>query len=160
MTASTWTLPASLSPPLSTREAIADALYRSVAGLDTPDPALFESAHTQDATFEINGRVIDGMKDIIAQIYDPTARLDTTHFITNVRIHVADAASEAKMSASGLAQHYRPGTGREAGATRYMTGSSYFIDLVKDDKDGLWKIKKFQMKATWSEGDRGVITGN
>lgn len=37
-------LPTTLTPALSSREAIADAIYRCVLGLDTNDSALFDSA--------------------------------------------------------------------------------------------------------------------
>lgn len=63
------------------------------------------------------------------------------------------------MSADVLAQHYRAGTGRETGASRYLTGGLYLMDLIKDDTEGLWKIKHFKIKTVWAEGDRGVVRG-
>jgi hypothetical protein len=155
-----WSLPASLSPPLDTRGAITDALYRFVVGLDTSDAALFDSAFTEDVRFEVNGRVTESLATVRTNCYGPVSRLDTTHFVTNVRVNVADAGLKASVSASVLAQHYRAGTGKEAGATRYMTGALYLADLVKDDADGLWKMNNLKMKSTWGEGDFGVLTGS
>ncbi|KAI0105671.1 hypothetical protein GGR51DRAFT_518763 [Nemania sp. FL0031] len=159
MSTSTWTLPVALSPPLSPREAVADALYRCLAGLDTPDRDLLESSFTQDACFIMGDRVIEGIKEIRAQLYEPISKLDTTHYVTNLRIHIEENGTEARMSASALAQHYRPGTGRQLDAPRLLSGGPYIIHLVKDAEGGLWRIKKFQMGPKWTEGDITVITG-
>ncbi|KAH9892380.1 hypothetical protein F4778DRAFT_784741 [Xylariomycetidae sp. FL2044] len=159
-TTSTWTLPVVISPPLSPREAIADTMYRCFAGLDTPDPALWESAFTPDAVCIVDDRAVEGLGNINAQIYEPTARLDTTHFMTNMRIHIHENGTEATLSASALAQHYRPGTGRQLDAPRLLAGGPYIIQLIRDDAGGgLWKIKRFQMGPRWTEGDLTVMTG-
>ncbi|RFU29579.1 hypothetical protein B7463_g6765, partial [Scytalidium lignicola] len=158
--ASIPSLPAALSPALSTREAIADALYRCVLGFDTADTVLFDSAFTQDASFAINGKVSKGLPAIYTDCFNRISKLDTTHFISNIRINISDGGSEASMTASALSQHYRSAKGMEAGQTRLMAGSLYWVDLVKVETDGIWKIKDFKMKTTWAEGDWGVMTGN
>ncbi|KAK9323677.1 hypothetical protein V1517DRAFT_88767 [Lipomyces orientalis] len=150
-------LPSAL-PSLSVREAITDALYRGVIGLDTADVALFDSAFTEDAILDINGNVLDGLEAIHTGCYDFIAKLDTTHFITNVRVDVKDGESTASLTASVLAQHYRHKQGREPGATCLMTGGLYFVDCVKDDQDGLWKITHWKLQSIWTEGDGGVMT--
>ncbi|KAK9482352.1 hypothetical protein V1527DRAFT_476622 [Lipomyces starkeyi] len=152
-------LPGAL-PSLGVREAITDALYRCVIGLDTADIALFDSAFTQDASFDLNGKVLDGLNAIHTGCYDFIAKLDTTHFITNIRVDIKYGESKASVTASALALHYRPQQGLEPGATRLMTGSLYFVDCVKDDKDGLWKVTHWKLKSIWTEGDWGVMTGN
>lgn len=151
-------LPSAL-PSLSVREAIIDAIYRGVIGLDTADDALFDSAFTQDAILDINGTVLNGLSAIHTGCYDTVSKLDTTHFITNVRVDINDGESKASMTASALAQHYRHQQGREPGAARLLAGGLYFIDCVKDDKDGLWKMKHWKLKSIWAEGDWGVMTG-
>ncbi|KAI9732029.1 MAG: hypothetical protein M1818_007624 [Claussenomyces sp. TS43310] len=150
-------LPSAL-PSLSVREAIADALYRGVVGLDTANDALFDSAFTQDAVLDINSMVMNGLSAIHTGCYDTIAKLDTTHFITNVRVNVKDGESKASMTASALAQHYRHGQGLESGAVHLLTGGLYYLDLMKDE-DGLWKATNFKMRSTWAEGDRTVATG-
>lgn len=60
-------LPIALSS-LSVREAITDALYRGVIGLDTADVALFDSAFTDDASFDLNSNVLDGRSAIIPDV--------------------------------------------------------------------------------------------
>ena len=149
-------LPSSLSS-LSVREAITDAIYRAVLGLDTGDKALFDSALTQDANFDLNGNVMVGLDAIHAGSYHLISKLDTTHFISNARVNVRDGDSTASMTASALAQHYRHKEGIEVGATSLMTGSLYFLDLVKDDKDGLWKIKNWKLQLIWAEGDWSIM---
>lgn len=152
-------LPITLTPALSGREAVADAINRCVFGLDSADSALFRSAFTEDAVADLNGTIMDGQDAIYSQLYELIAKLDTTHFITNMRINVADSGSKASATCSALAQHYRGGTGLEVGATHLLVGSLYWLDLTMDDKDGLWKIKAWKLKSTWDLGDWGVMTG-
>ncbi|KAH8803489.1 hypothetical protein F5884DRAFT_508341 [Xylogone sp. PMI_703] len=153
-------LPAALSPPLNDRDAISDALYRCVLGFDTGDAALFDSAFALDASFSINGRLSEGLPAIHRDCFDVIAKLDTTHFITNIRINIIDNGSKASLTASALSQHYREGKGLEANETRLLAGSLYRIELVKAADDKLWKIQDLKMKSTWAEGDWGVLTGN
>ncbi|KAF7596238.1 hypothetical protein BBP40_002771 [Aspergillus hancockii] len=153
-------LPPTLSPALSGRDAIADALYRCVLGLDNGDSALFDSAFTSNATFGINGRVSEGLPAIHTDCFDVIAKLDTTHFLTNIRINIADSGSKASATASALAQHYGGGKGLQPDQPRLLAGSLYYADLIKDDASGLWKIETFKMQSTWAEGDWGVMTGN
>lgn len=146
-------------PSLRDREAIPDALYRCVLGIDTDDKTLFDSAFTQDASFDFNGSVMSGLDAIHTGMFDNVSKLDTTHFVSNVRVNFRDGVSTASMTASALAQHFRPGQGNEAGATRLTSGSLYFIDLVKDNEDGAWRVKHWTMKLVWTEGDWGVMQG-
>ncbi|KAI8721648.1 SnoaL-like domain-containing protein [Fusarium sp. LHS14.1] len=144
---------------LSDREAIPDALYRSIIGLDSNDKAIFESAWHQDAQFIFDGTPpIEGLAAILATTFQLIgAGLDTTHMVSNVRIDLKDGADTAKMTAHALAQHYRKGEGWKPGAERFLTGNMYWIDLIKDKSDGLWKMTKFHMKAIWGEGDASII---
>lgn len=153
-------LPTAL-PGLTTREAIADALYRATNGLDTNDVALFDSAFTADTVFDLAGRELVGLEALHTGCFDYVGKqLDTTHFITNLRIDVADGASTAKVTASALAQHYRGGQGTQDGATRLLAGSLYHVDCVKDSASGLWKITRWKLSIVWREGDMGIMTGN
>lgn len=149
-------VPISLSPGLSAREAIADAIYRCVVGLDTDDSALFSSAFTKDAVFDLNGNVMNGLDAINAQCFATVSKLDTTHFINNIRINIA-GESEASATCSALAQHYRPGEGVKPGATSLLTGCLYWLEFVKDDGEGLWKVKTWKLKAVWRSGDPSVF---
>ncbi|PWY90100.1 hypothetical protein BO70DRAFT_426487 [Aspergillus heteromorphus CBS 117.55] len=152
--------PTSLSS-LPQREAIVDALYRCVLAFDTADLPLLESAFYPDATFDMNGAVMAGVPAIRTGCYDKVSKLDTTHFLSNVRVNLVEGENKAKVTASALAQHYRPGQGNEPGATRLMSGSLYFVDVEKDESDGgLWKVRSWKMKLVWTEGDWGVMTEN
>ncbi|KAF3769438.1 hypothetical protein M406DRAFT_354012 [Cryphonectria parasitica EP155] len=154
-----WTLPVTLSPPLSGREAVADALYRCVTGLDTNDVDLFRSAFHQDASFTLNGYTMNGLASIVSDCFDNIAKLETTHFVTNTRIHIADGGSQATLSASTLAQHYRGGQGMKGNADRFLTGALYLLELAKDSDGTTWKITNWKMQSTWGEGDIGIVTG-
>ncbi|KAI1372025.1 SnoaL-like domain-containing protein [Hypoxylon crocopeplum] len=145
---------------LNVRESIADALYRCVLAFDMADDTLFESSFVPEANFDLNGRVMSGVKAIRTDCYDKVSKLDTTHFMSNVRVNYKDGESTATLSASALAQHYRAGQGMQPDTTHFLSGSLYFLDLVKDDKEDLWKIKNWKAKIIWTEGDYGVLTGN
>lgn len=151
------TLAAPLSPPLGPREAITDALYRCVVGLDTNDKALFLSAFTSDASFALNENVMTGLPDIETGIYDMIAKMDTTHFVTNVRINIDSASGIAHLTASALAQHYHGGKAFEPDSTNYLAGSLYWGDLIEDKAEGLWKFTSWRMKVQWGQGDQGVF---
>ncbi|KAJ5671162.1 hypothetical protein N7507_000289 [Penicillium longicatenatum] len=151
-------LPAAL-PSLTTREAITDTLHRAVLAFDTDDEALLESSFLPDAVFDLDGQLMNGLDEICTKSFDIVSKLDTTHFISNVRINYVEGASTASMTASALSQHYRPNTGKTPGATNFMGGSLYYLDVVRGT-DGLWKAKTWRMKVIWTTGDFGVMTGN
>lgn len=152
-------LPSDLSPALTGRDAIADALYRCVVGLDTNDPALFDSAFTQTASFTINGKKHEGLQAVHAHCYDMVSKLDTSHFVTNPRINITGGDDTASMTASVLSQHFRGGNGMAPEQPRLMAGALYYLDLVRGS-DGTWKIEDWKMEATWAEGDWAVMSGN
>lgn len=144
---------------LTTREAITDALYRAVVGLDTADETMFDSAFTSEGVLEISGNKMTGIEALHTGCFDYVGKkLDTTHFINNVRIEVAEGASSAKVTASALAQHYRGGEGKTPGAQRLLAGSLYKVDAVKDDKDGQWKIAYWNLEPVWLEGDYSILS--
>ncbi|KAK5685686.1 hypothetical protein LTR17_027011 [Elasticomyces elasticus] len=155
---------------LTTREAITDAVYRCTLAFDTGDAKLLESATTDDAIVNLNGIMlarpvasllaigISGLDDIRTKVLGSVGKLDTTHLATNLRIDIK-SESEAYVTTSFLAQHYRQGEGRNPAATRFLVGGMYFIDMIKDEKDGLWKSKHWKVQITWNEGDGSVMPG-
>ncbi|KAB8238568.1 hypothetical protein BDV23DRAFT_190640 [Aspergillus alliaceus] len=147
-------------PSLSTREAITDALHRCILGFDTADSALFDSAFTEDATFNLNGRLLEGLDAIRTGCYDHISTLDTTHYTNNIRVNVKDGESKASLTASALAQHYRPGDGIKAGTPYFLAGSLYSFELVRDEQEGLWKITHWKLKIVWAEGDWSIVVPN
>ncbi|KAE8374908.1 hypothetical protein BDV26DRAFT_299983 [Aspergillus bertholletiae] len=142
---------------LTTREAITDTLYRCVTGFDTADTALFDSAFTKDAIFDLNGRLLEGLESIHKDCYDKVSKMDTIHHISNVRVNMKEGESKASLTASALAQHYRLGEGLQSGTPYLLAGSLYSLDVVRDDEDGLWKITHWKLKIIWAEGDWGVV---
>jgi hypothetical protein len=90
------------------------------------------------------------------QLLKPLFCRDTMHMVSNVRVDLKDGGSTASLTAYAQAQHCPPGRGREPDSPKFMTGGEYFVDLVKES-DGLWKIKKWTMKAIWYQGDRSII---
>ncbi|KAL4782110.1 hypothetical protein BJX76DRAFT_369398 [Aspergillus varians] len=150
-------LPATLTPPLTGREAITDAIYRCVLAFDTNDLALLKSSFTNDAVFDLNGKIMDGFDAIVTECYDSISKMDTTHFLSNMRVNVLDGGEKSEMTCSALAQHYRGGEGMKAGAVPVLVGGLYWIRLVRDGEDELWKIEHFKLRSTWGQGDWGVF---
>lgn len=143
---------------LTLREAIHDTIYRCVNAFDAADSSLLESTFTEDSTFDLNGTVSSGLAAIKVEVFDKVASMDTTHFVTNIRISVQEADTKAQATASVLAQHYRPGEGLKPGTAQLLAGSTYELDLVKEEgEEGLWKISVFKLKTIWSEGHYGVF---
>lgn len=81
--------------------------------------------------------------------------LNTTHFVSNVRVQMEEGGSKASLTASSLAQHFRPGEGFQ-GEQGLLTGAIYYVNLVKDAA-GLWKSVSFKMRASWAQGDRSIV---
>ncbi|KAF2029824.1 hypothetical protein EK21DRAFT_112502 [Setomelanomma holmii] len=123
-------------PTLSTREAVADALYRCVLGIDNNDRALFESACLKDESmlvvagpFKIEGWT--AINDFFARLFD----LITTHITSNIRVELKDNADTAYMTCHALSYHVKPDDALKPEDTSYTASSLYFIDLVKDSSD-------------------------
>lgn len=143
---------------ITPREAVADALHRCILGLDNNDRSLFESACLKDegmlvvaAGFTIQGWT--AINDFMSRLFS----LVTTHFLTNIRVQVNEGSNTAYMTAHVIAYHVRPNDAFVPGDTSYTAGCLYFIDLLKDDTDGLWKIKKWEIKMQWTTGDRAIL---
>jgi hypothetical protein len=147
---------------LTTREAITDALYRIIIGFDRHDILIFNSACAgDDVAFEIHDgdekTKVSGTSTIRDTVLAAVGPMDTQHIISNVRVDVKEGANTASLWAYAMAQHCPPGKGRETDGPKYLVGGEYALDLVKDDGDGLWKIKKFVLKIIWKQGDALVM---
>ena len=143
---------------LNTREAITDVLYRCIAAWDHNDRELLKSSMLEDATFSISGQgSITGIDTIIEGSLNRVGPLDTLHQITNIRIDVKEGASTASLLANAVAHHYRTGEGVDSASQGLVSGGFYNVDLVKDSNDGSWKIKQFELKLVWTQGDRSVM---
>ena len=139
---------------LSLREAVIDALYRCINGLDLADEQLFRSAFTIDAKLTVQEKTTEGLVAIVADTYKNISKLDTTHHISNIRLNID--GSRAQMTATALAQHYRTGTGMQD-VPRLLAGSFWDVDLVQQKDETEWKIKDWKLRLVWSEGDFAVL---
>jgi hypothetical protein len=145
---------------LTPREAIADALHRCMLGIDNNNQSLFESACLKNermivvaGPYNIEGWT--AIKDFFQKLFV----LVTTHVTSNIRIELEDRADTASMTAHAVSYHIRPEEALEVEDTSYTASSLYEIDLVMDGDDGLWKIKKWNMKILWTKGDKAVLHG-
>lgn len=149
-------LPAQLVGGLTEREAIADALYRAVLAFDHADEALLLSAVTEDISAEMPGASSHGVAEFKAAVFDRVSELDTTHFLSNIRVTM-ESSSTAKVTCSAMAQHVRPGKGFESGPNKFTSGALYLCDVFK--VGDLWKIKSWKANIIWVDGDPTVMTG-
>ena len=143
-------------PGLTDREAVADTLYRAVLSFDLADETLLSSAMTDDVEFAMAGLSLKGIPELKAAVFDRVSKLDTTHFISNLRV-VVESPTTARATCSAQAQHARTGMGRDPGPHRYMSGALYACELVK--VGDLWKIAKWTANIVWTDGNRDVMAG-
>lgn len=143
-------------------ESIVDALYRCIIGLDTNDEAMFVSAWSQttEPSYEMLGTTTTGLEALKTDLFGRVSGLDTHHNLSNVRVDVRDG-NVASMTANAIAQHHRLGEGVDPEKKGFMSGATYFVDVVREGSDGQWngpwRIKKWVMKIAWLEGDRSVM---
>lgn len=154
------TLPASLGG-LTTREAIIDALYRLLRGLDCGEIDLLYSAVTEDIDLQIIGDAdhsMTGLSAVKAKLFDVVAPMDSSHVVSNVRVDVKEGASNATLQCYCSAQHCPPGRGKEPDGPKFMGTVDFTIDLVLERSSGLWKVKKWVLDPLWLQGDRSVMS--
>ncbi|KAH9895427.1 hypothetical protein F4778DRAFT_794308 [Xylariomycetidae sp. FL2044] len=151
-------------PPLSDREAVADVCYASFAAIDFADEALFVGACAPDIHTNINGRVCDGIEELKRRVFENAGRrLDTVHYLTNMRVSVdsdsdssaATATATARVTFAAQAVHCRPGQGGKLGVHKWTTGAVYSCVAAK--YDGVWKLKEMESNHLWAEGDPSVM---
>lgn len=154
---SDWSLPVTLNPPLTGRDAVTDAVYRALLGCDTNNRSLFESAITENGEFIFDENSIQGHENIVSKVFERVAALDTTHSLTNIRVNIHGA--KAVLTATALAQHFRGGTGTDPKSEQWLVGGFYLVDLVKEDADvELWKIETWRIQRIWANGAHSVIS--
>lgn len=95
----------------------------------------------------------------INEIFERVFTLITTHVISNIRVQLKDGQDTAFLTAHAISYHVRPDDALKQEDTSYTAGSLYSIDLVRDRDDGLWKIKRWEIKVLWTTGDKAVLHG-
>ena len=95
----------------------------------------------------------------ISDFFQRVFNLVTTHFTSNVRIELKDDADTASMTSHVIAYHIPPDEALKQEDTSYTASCLYFVDLVRDSGDGLWKIKKWDIRVLWTTGDSAVVHG-
>lgn len=146
-------LPATLNPPLTPREAVADAVYRALAAFDANDVELFKSACAADATVVLNTRTLNGLDALVSGLFTKITQLDTTHTISNTRVNIDGA--KALLSATVVTNHFPAGSGSDPSAAHLLTGDLYTVDLVQDGD--LWKISQLNLQTVWTDGDASIM---
>ncbi|KAF2429036.1 hypothetical protein EJ08DRAFT_650658 [Tothia fuscella] len=149
------------SIPLTPRESVTEAVQQMLLALDRDDVELFSAAYAgEDTVFEMNGTsktTLNGVSAVVTLVFDLVGPMDSTHMITNIKVDVKDGANTAFLSCYVLAQHAAPGKGWDCDSPKYLVGGTYAIDLVKDEAQGVWKIRKFALEVLWNQGDPSVM---
>jgi hypothetical protein len=142
---------------LGPREAVMDAIHRCALGIDTNDRDLFESSlvKNDDLTVIAGEFKLQGW-DAVDKMFVRVFEVITTHVITNIRVQLKDEDT-ACMTAHAISYHNRPEDAFKPEDTSYTAGSLYFMDLIKDETDGLWKMTRWELKILWTTGDKGVL---
>jgi hypothetical protein len=145
---------------LTPRESIADNLHRAVLGLDTNNEPLFSSAlltASPDTTVTAGPFTASGWPAIRA-LFEPAFRIVTAHIISNIRIELEhDNADTARMTAHAISYHVRPEDALKVEDTSYTASSLYDIEVVNVREEGVWKMRRWEMKILWTVGDRSVL---
>jgi hypothetical protein len=63
------------------------------------------------------------------------------------------------MTAHAMSYHVRPEDAFKPEDTSYTASSLYSIELVRDGRDGLWRMKRWEIRMMWTVGDREVLHG-
>jgi hypothetical protein len=151
-------LPAAL-PALTDREAIIDAVIRSVTAVDTNDIDLWKSAFTMDSILDLLGDELHGLDAATKGCFEPLSQLDTTHMVSNFRVNHQPGSMTAEVTAIVVAHHFRQGEGMMPGGEQLTNAASYFAECVRDEGDAqlLWRMQRFVVKGLWRQGNPGVM---
>jgi hypothetical protein len=151
------TLPGVLAgPPLSDREAVADACFQAFASIDHNEESLLRSSCTDDIYTDIASKVCNGYEELKTKVWDNVAtKLDTIHYLTNMRVSI-DSAASAQVTFTAQAVHCPLGKGYEG--RRFTTGANYMCDAVK--VEGVWKLNRMQSFHVWGDGDPAIMAGH
>ena len=148
---------------LTDREAITDAIVRLVLSIDDGDAELLSSTITDDMVMDLTGLNESGFayrpfvgKEMVVQglMKAVGTSLDTTHHVSNFRIDLG--IDSAKLDCYALAQHFRRGEGLSSKSNDcFLAGNKYHSIVVREE--GVWKVKRLEVKAAWTYGDGSVM---
>lgn len=151
-------LPVQLHASAEDRIGVIDALHRFAAGQDLGDAELFRSAFHADAILDFTQPAarlgvalpIFETRDGIAEAILPVvARLDTTHSVSNARVHVQ--GDRATLLCLLEAMHLPHGeSGRDL-----LLKNLYGLELVRTG--ALWEIVRMTIRNVWWRGDPSVL---
>ncbi|MFG2246293.1 nuclear transport factor 2 family protein [Spirillospora sp. NPDC048823] len=162
------TRPHALSPgadaaELHDRTEIIDALYRFGLGQDLKDPGLLASAFAADAGLDFRPAAaawgaepppMSGRDTIVATILGGfEGRVDTTHQVTNPRVHIQPDGGAARLTALVEAQHLLTADHR----VHALLKNLYDTELVRDGHR--WVMRSVVIDNLWYTGDPTAIFG-
>ncbi|KAL4865187.1 hypothetical protein BDV12DRAFT_175041 [Aspergillus spectabilis] len=149
-------LPAKLvGPPLSDREAIADACYRAFLSIDQCNEELLKSAVTEDVYTDIADKVCNGYDELRNKVWTNVSnRLDTVHYLTNMRISI-DTETTARVTFSAMHVHCVLGKGYEQEVPKFTTGALYDCEAVR--VEDAWKLSVMVSSHVWATGERSIM---
>lgn len=141
------------------RDGISDALFRFAAGQDYKEPETLRSAFAADAVLDFThpgaklGVQLErfvGRDEIMGAILGATARLDTSHTVTNIRL-LEHRGSDAVVCALIEAQHLPSGD-----HSRNLLLKNKIVVRLALSEAG-WVIADMRFENLWWTGDPDVL---
>lgn len=131
--------------------------------LDTADASVLEDLLTEDIVVDMTPAttkiglefpVLQGRETVIPSMIGAVGPLDTMHAVTNITAR--GLGDGYLIEAYALAQHYLPGEGPVATATRHALMGNTWTFHVRVTPDGP-RVARFVMDCRWMEGDPTVL---
>ena len=151
----------------SPREAAIDALLRLLQAIDDNSPSLLASAVTSDTVLDMTGLsvvsgrpmpVLEGVQmATVGLLEHGPGNMDTGHVASSFQVEMKENGKLAELTAIAVAYHYKKGEGSVAGKAGLTVGNRYTMEVIEEATEGLWKIRKAEIKNLWCEGDLGVF---
>lgn len=131
--------------------------------LDTADAEVLQGLLTEDVVVDLTPAttkiglefpVLTGRDTVIANMIGAVGPLDTMHMVSNVTYRAQ--GDGYRIEAYALAQHFLPGAGPDASATRHALMGNTWTFIVRNTPDGP-RVARFVMDCLWMEGDPMVL---
>ena len=131
--------------------------------LDTADATVLDELLTDDVVVDLTPAttriglefpVLQGRETVIPTMIGAVGPLDTMHAVSNVT--TSRLGDGYLIEAYALAQHYLPGEGPVASATRHALMGNTWAFHVRVTPDG-HRVERFVMDCRWMEGDPTVL---
>ncbi|QHF21671.1 hypothetical protein GTU71_13070 [Rathayibacter sp. VKM Ac-2762] len=162
-TATTDTTTATAALPFAVEQELGRIPLLWARALDTADASVLEDLLTDDVVVDMTPAttriglefpVLQGSGTVIPTMIGAVGPLDTMHAVSNVT--ASRRGDGYLVEAYALAQHFLPGEGPVATATRHALMGNTWTFHVRVTPEG-HRVERFVMDCRWMEGDPLVL---